>query len=101
VHHCVGCGEERMLELIGLAQPPERFHRLTISARGEIGASEMVPKSLGMMRIEKHRLLDPLDAFLRVSSPGEYLAVLDDDEVVVRVERQRPLLMVAGRFVVV
>ena len=53
-----------------------------------------------MIGVEAHRLLDPFDALVRLTDPGQRLALLHDDEVVVRVERQRPLLVVQ-RFVIV
>ena len=73
--------------LIGLADVAERLARFRILAGDEIGPPQMVPEALGMMRIEPHRLPDPLDAFLRPADPGQVFAVLDDDEIVVGIER--------------
>lgn len=46
-----------------------------------------------MKGIEAHRLPDPLDAFFRLAEPGEDFALLDHDQVVVRIEGQRALLV--------
>lgn len=67
-------------------------------ARGELGPAEMAPEPLGMVRIETHRPANPLDPLFRAAEPGQNLALLDDDEVTVRIEAQRPLLMI-GRLV--
>ena len=44
----------------------------------------MVPEALGMVGIEAHRLADPLDPVLRPAEPGQKLALLDEDQIVVR-----------------
>ena len=60
----------------------------------------MVPEALRVIGIEAHRLPDPLDALFRLPQPGEHLALLDDDQVVVRIEAERAPLVV-DRLVVV
>src|SRR3984957_2715631 len=54
----------------------------------------MAPKALRMIRIEPHRPPDPLDSLLRAAKPGEYLALLHDDEIAVGVEAQGAFLMI-------
>ena len=53
-----------------------------------------------MVGVEAHRLPDPLDPVLGPAEPGEQFALLDQDQVVVRVERQAALLVVGGLVVV-
>ncbi len=43
----------------------------------------MAPEPFGMEGVEAHGLLDPLDALFGPAQPGQDLALLDDDEVVV------------------
>ena len=97
----VACREKRQMGLVGAANPLERFDRLAVAPRDEISAAEMTPEALGMIGVEAHRLLDPFDAFFRLANPGQYLALLHDDEVVVWIERQRSLLVVERLVVVV
>src|ERR1700740_16895 len=87
--------------LASAATPLERLDRVTIAPRDEVSAAEMTPKVLGMIGVEAHRLLDPFDAFFRLPNPGQHLTLLHDNEVVVWIERQRPLLMVERLVVVV
>ena len=54
-----------------------------------------------MIWFEAHRLLDPFDAFFRLANPGQHLALLHGNEVIVWIERQCPLLMVERLVVVV
>ena len=61
----------------------------------------MAPEALGVVRVEAHRLPDPVDALLRPPQPGQKLALLHHDQVVVGVERERPLLMVRGLVMIV
>ena len=58
-------------------------------------AAEMAPESRRMVRVELHRPPDPVDAFVGLAEPGEQLAHLHDHQVVVGVERQRAILMIA------
>src|SRR5262249_46530753 len=58
-----------------------------------MGAAEMVPEPLGMIRVEPHRLLDPRNAFFRAPEPGQHLALLHDDEIVVGIEDEGSLLV--------
>ena len=92
-------GEERMMELVGRRDAFERRDGVAIAVRNKIGSPEMVPKPLGMIGIEAHGLLDPLDALLGLSEPGQDLAVLHDNKVVVGVETECALLMVDGLVV--
>ena len=55
----------------------------------------MAPEALGMIGIEAHRLLDPVDPLLRLAQPGQYLALLHHDEIVVGIEAERALLVIA------
>src|SRR6202021_3706427 len=59
----------------------------------------MAPKALRMIRIEPPRPPDRPDSLLGAAKPGEYLALLHDDEIAVGVEAQRAFLMI-GRLVV-
>src|SRR6185312_9081162 len=62
---------------------------------------EMAPETLRVVRVEPHGLLDPLDPLLRPAEPGQDFAVLDDDQVIIGIEGERPLLMVESLVVVV
>src|SRR5437867_3411 len=63
-------------------------------------AAEVAPVSLGMIGVESHGLPDPFDAVLGPPKPCQKLAVLNQNKIVVRVEAQRALLMIAGLLVV-
>jgi hypothetical protein len=63
-------------------------------ARDVLRPPEVIPESLRMVRVDAHRLADPLDAFLGPAEPGQDLALLDDDEVVVGTKLERALLMI-------
>ena len=60
----------------------------------------MVPVSLGVIGVQPHCLPNPFYAVLRPAQPGEKLAVLNQDEVVVGIEAQRALLMIASLLVI-
>ncbi len=63
---------------------------------------QMTPEARGMVRVQSHCLADPLEPLPRSpSEPGEEFAHLDHDEVVVGVQLQRPILMIAGAIHVV
>ncbi len=89
-----------MVELVGRRDALEGVDRLGIAARDEPGAAEVVPEARRMEGIELHRLLDPGHALLGLPDPGENLALLDHDQVVVRIQAERPVL-VEHRLVVV
>ena len=52
-----------------------------------------------MIGVEPHRAANPLDPLFGAAEPGQKLALLDDNEVAVRIEAQRAFLMI-GRLVV-
>ena len=93
-----GRRHEGVVRVVRLGDAAEGLQRIGIVPRRELRAPEMVPEALGMIRVEPHRLADPFDAFLRPSEPGQQLALLHDDEVAVRIEAERALLMI-GRLV--
>ena len=86
---------------VGRADAAQRLDRLVVAPGGEAGAREVVPEALRVIGIEAHRLPDPVDALFRLPEPGEHLALLDDDQVVVRIEAQGPPLVVDRLVVVV
>ena len=47
-----------------------------------------------MIGIKAHRLFDPGDSLFGLSDPGQYLALLHDDDIVVRVQAERTLLVI-------
>ena len=98
--YVAGC-EKRQMDVVGAADPPERFDRFVVAPGNEISAAEMTPKALGMIGVKAHRLLNPLDALFRLTDPGQHLALLHNDEIIVRIERQRPFLVVERLVVVV
>lgn len=103
--HCVAelrvaSREKRRMDVVGAVNPLERFDCLAVAPRDEISPAEMTPEALGMIGVEAHRLLNPFDALFRLANPGQHLALLHNDEVVVWIERQRPVLVVE-RLVVV
>jgi hypothetical protein len=91
-----GTGHGRAVQRVRARDALERVDRLSVAARREAGAREVAPEALRMVGIEAHRLPDPLDAVFRLAEPGQDLALLDDDEVVVRIEAQRAPLVVDG-----
>ena len=66
-----------------------------------MAAAEMVPESLGVVRVHPHRLPDPFDAILGSPQPREQLALLNQDEVVVGIEAKRALLVILSLLVLV
>src|SRR5438132_10841745 len=64
-------------------------------------AAEVIPVALRVVRVEPHRFPDPFDAVLGSPQPREQLAVLNQDEVVVGIEAQRALLMIASLVVLI
>src|SRR5262249_49902330 len=85
-------GEEGVMQMVGRRDAGKGRDRLGIMARHEMRAAEMVPEPLRMIRVEAHRLLDPRNAFFRAPEPGQHLALLHHDEIVVGVERKGALL---------
>ena len=51
------------------------------------GATEVIPEASGVVRIEAHRALDPVDPFFRPPQPGQKLALLNHDDIIVGIER--------------
>ena len=94
-------GEEGVVRVVGSCDPREGLGGFGVFLGAIEGAPEMAPEALRVVRIEAHRLPDPVDAFFRPSEPGQKLALLDHDEIVVGVERERPLLMVGGLVMIV
>ena len=88
-----------MVRVVGRADPGEGLGRLRVATRHVVGAAQVVPVALGVIGIELHRPLDPVDALFRPAQPGQELALLHDDQIVVRIEAQRPLLVVHGLVV--
>ena len=66
-----------------------------------MAAAEMVPESLGVVRVQPHGFPDPLHAVLGPAQPREQLALLNQDEVVVGIEAKRPLLVILSLLVLV
>ena len=93
--------EKCRMAVVDAANPLERFDRFAVASRDEISAAEMTPEALGMIGVEAHRLLDRFDALFRLADPGQQLALLHDDEIVVWIECKRPLLVVERLVVVV
>jgi hypothetical protein len=58
-------------------------------------------ESLRVIRVEAHRLLDPVDALLRSPKPRQKLALLHNNEIVVGIQRERPFLMIRGLVMIV
>ena len=57
---------------------------------------EMAPEAFRVVRVQLHRLANPVGPFLGATEPSQKLALLDHDEIVVRIERESPLLVVAS-----
>ena len=85
---------------IGRADAAQCLDRVVVAAGGEAGARQVVPEPLRVIGIEAHRLPDPVDAFDRLAEPGEQLALLDHDQVVVRVQAEGAPLVVGRQLVV-
>ena len=51
-------------------------------------AAQMAPEPRRMMRVELHRLADPVGALVGLPEPGQELAHLHDDQIVVGIECQ-------------
>src|SRR5882724_12281425 len=62
-------GEEGVMGVIGARDPREGFSRVGVFFCTVASAPEMAPETLRVVRVETHRLLDPVDAFLRPSQP--------------------------------
>src|ERR1700686_4391506 len=90
-----GC-KEGMMGVVRPCDPRESLGRFSVFLGAIAGTPEMVPEAFRMVGVEPHRLFDPVDALLRSSKPGQKLALLHHDKVVVGVKRERPLLMVRG-----
>lgn len=80
-----GC-EERVVAVIGRTDFVKGGNGLRISTGDKIGATQMVLNSLGMVWVEAHRFLDPLNSVLGPAQPSQEFALLNDDQIVVRVE---------------
>src|SRR6185437_9092131 len=71
VAHLRECsGEKGMMGVVGPRDPRERLGRFSVFFRTIAGAPEMAPEALGVIGIEAHRLLDPVDTVIRPSEPG-------------------------------
>ena len=86
VAHLRECrGEEGVMRIVGPCDPRRRPRSASAYFSGTIaGAAEVAPEALRMIRVEPHRLADPLDPLLGPPEPGQDLALLHDNEVVVR-----------------
>ena len=63
-HPRVGGRQESVLQRVEVCHVHESFDRLAILAAHEVSLAKMAPKTCWMVRIELHRLADPVDAFL-------------------------------------
>ena len=86
--------EKGMMRVVRPCDPREGLGGFGIFLGAIASASEMAPKALWVVRVEAHRLFDPVDALLRPPQPGQKLPLLHHDNIVVRVERERPFLVV-------
>src|SRR2546429_828348 len=68
--------KESVVRMVGPRDAAERLDRLGVAPSNKIAAAEMVPKPLGMMRIEAHRPFDPVDALFWPTYPGQELSLL-------------------------
>src|SRR5205085_8358025 len=78
--------KEGVVRMVGPRDAAERLDRFGVAPPDKIGTAEMVPKSLGMMRVETHRPLHPVDALFWPTYPGQELALLHHNEIVIGVE---------------
>src|SRR5262245_53797165 len=58
-----GRGKEGMVRVIRGGQLAERLDRIGIEACGVLGAAEVAPVTLRMVRVQAHRAMNPLDSF--------------------------------------
>src|SRR4029453_11870621 len=96
-----GCRKERMMGVVRPSNSGEGLSGFGIFLGTIAGTSKMAPEALWVVRVEAHRLLDPVDALFRPSQPRQKLALLHDNQVVVGVEGEGPLLMIRGLVKVV
>jgi len=85
----VGMGEE-----LRLGEPAESLSRIRVPAGGVQDNQGSHIVVTGLRRIESERLLHPLDRFGSLAQASQQISPLRDHAGIVRVERQRPLLMV-------
>ena len=90
-----------MMRVVRPRDPGEGLGGFGVFLGAIAGAPEVAPEALWVVRVEAHRLLDPVDALLRPSQPRQQLALLHHDQVIVGVERERPVLMISGLIVIV
>src|SRR5947209_3619374 len=64
-----GC-EESVMRVVRQYDPREGLGGIGVFLGTIAGAPEMAPEALRVVRIEAHRLLDPIDALLRPPKPG-------------------------------
>src|SRR4051812_5011763 len=57
----VATGQARAVHGVGRADAAERLDRLAVAARSEAGPCQVAPEALRVIRVEAHRLPDPLD----------------------------------------
>ena len=94
-------GEEGMMRVVRPCDPRKSLGGFGVFLGAIAGAPEVAPEALWVIRVKAHRLLDPVDAFLRPSKPRQKFALLHHNQVVVGVERERPLLMIRGLIMIV
>src|SRR5438105_13790761 len=60
-----GRGEESVMREVGARDPREGLGGFSELLSAVAGATEMIPEALGVVRVEAHRLPDPVDALFR------------------------------------
>src|SRR5712692_2826442 len=90
--------EQREMEMIRRSDALHGLGRLAIAARDEKCPAEMAPEARGVVGIEAHRLPDPFYALFGLAEPGQQLALLHHDQVVVGIQAERALLVVDRFF---
>lgn len=76
--------------------PPERGQGLLVAAGVEEGAPQVEPVGLGMVRVEPHRLPDPALGLFRLAGEHQDRPHRADGAVVVGVQEEGALLVLAG-----
>src|SRR5215212_5771540 len=89
------------MELIGRRDPLESGQSIGIAAGHKISAAQVVPETLRVIGIEAHGLQYPLNALLRLAYPGQHLALLNHDEIVIGIEREGAFLVLHGLLMLV
>src|SRR4029077_5002468 len=80
---CRRRGQKGVMGVVGRCWFTERLDCIGVSTRCVLRATEMTPKTLGMIGVEPHCSANPLNPFLGTSEPSKNLTLLDNDEVAV------------------